>query len=773
MSDQSKLLFFFLFSLSMFSMRIKTMCFSVQQSRIILTVLLCFFSLLILGHTRETVREVDTSYNGSDRSPVAQRLPKTDSHQSKPPAAHVGPPSDYRQLSEQPAAQRPEMSSPVRDPAVNPPPQSQLSVATANTSVSLTKSSTPPQVSAAPAFSGSPTSEAGPTIISSPDVESTSPQISTPPSVSFAPSPTAAPRLSSPPLMVQGLRPPPPGMSDISPAGFKHLLVGSSSTSSLPVSPSKLSTPLASTDSLSRPAAVSSVSSSLESAFHQKPATVSGLPVQQLPPSIVSASTYSEPSLLVERQMVQESKPPLMPPRFSDASGGQHEKPGPPKLISDSVAANSSSGGLAPSQMSLLGPSTLTPPGPCSLPSASPSSVEKTPLVGSEPAFTLQGQKYTPQAVDLGLSIASSPPGGMNLPSITDHVSPTVRPLSTLPLLTTQASRTAPLPSPPALVSVPPVTGTSSGVVQSSDLERHPPNTAPPRVLKQSPSKSEHHGHCEDRKALADKRNENAEEHLPLLDSGLVRMPQLEAPESHKSESQPSKSLSELPGKTLQTTLAPDQKPKNGQTDSENHHMPSDVWAAEDCTIDQAPLRKSPYLSRTSFANSSHPASQYDGNSTCNTPSGISVDSTLEKTSLLGGDSSWIEDSTHFDNSFHVRKGNSQFDNTSCAEEEPSSIFDNSVDSSFSVEDSRDNTLDSTREGETSEAEETRNGCEITGESVMESSLDNTSQTEEPPVDLSDVSNTHLFVSSQQGTVISFLIIKTSMASFDRKKLSV
>lgn len=724
-----------------------------------------FFSPF-LGHARETVREVDTSYNGSDRSPVAQRLPKTDSHQSKPPAAHVGPPSDYRQLSEQPAAQRPEMSSPVRDPAVNPPPQSQLSVATANTSISLTKSSTPPQVSAAPAFSGSPTSEAGPTIISSPDVESTSPQISTPPSVSFTPSPTAAPRLSSPPLMVQGLRPPPPGTSDISPAGSKHLLVGSSSTSSLPVSPSKQSKPLASTDSLSRPAAVSSgppVSSSLESAFHQKPATVSGPPVQQSPPSIVSASTYSAPSLLVERQMVQESKPPSMPPRFSDASGGQHEKPGPPKLISDSVAANSS----------LSRPSTLTPPGPCSLTSASPSSVEKTPLVGSEPASTLQGQKYTPQAVDSGLSIASSPPGGMNLPLITDHVSPTVRPLSTLPLLTTQASRTAPLPSPPALVSVPPVTGTSSGVVQSSDIERHPPNTAPPCVLKQSPSKSEHHGHCEDRKALADKGNENAEEHLPLLDSGLVRMSHLEATESHKSESQPPKSLSELPGKTLQTTLTPDQKPKNGQTDSENHHMPSDGWAAEDCTIDQVPLRKSPHLSRTSFANSSHPAPQYDGNSTCNTPSGISVHSTLEKTSLLGGDSSCIEDSTHFDNSFHMRKGNSQFDNTSCAEEEPSSIFDNSVDSSFSVEDSRDNTLDSTREGETSEAEETRNSCEITGESVLESSLDNTSQTEEPPVDSSDMSNTHSFVSSQQGTVISFLIIKTSIASFDRKKLSI
>lgn len=731
-------------------------------SVVVLTVVFPFS--VFLGHTRETVREVDTSYNGSDRSPVAQRLPKTDSHQSKSPAAHVGPPSDYSQHSEQPATQRPEMSSPVRDLAVNTPSQSQLSVATSNASVSLTKPSTPPQVSAALAFSGSPTSAPGPTIVSSPDVESTSPQISTPPCVSFAQSPIPAPRLSSPPLMVQGIRPSPPAVSDLSPAGSKRLSVGSSSPSLLPVSPSKLSTPLASTESLSRPVAVSSgspVSSSLESVFHQKPPAASGLPVQQSSPAIVSMSSYSAPISLLERQIVQESKPPSMPPRFSDTPGGQHEKPGPPKLISDSVGANSSSCGLAPSQMSLFGPSNLTPPGPCSVTSASLSSVAKTPSLGSnpgEPASTPQGQKCTPQAVDSGLSIASaasSPPGGMNLPSLTDRVSPTVRPLSTLPLLTTLASRTAPLPSPPALVSVPHVTGTSSGVVQSSNFEQHPPNTTPPRVLKQSPYKSEHRGHCEDRKALADKRNEKVEEQLPQVDSGLVRMSQVEATEGHKAESHPPKSLSELPGKPLQTTVAPDQKPKNGQTDSENHHIPSSVaWGAEDCTVVQSPFRKSPQLNRTSFANSSHPASQYDGNSTCDTPSRISVCSTLEKPSFLSGDSSCIDDSTHFDSSFHPRQATSQFDNTSHAEEEPSSIFDTSADSSFSVEDSRDNTLDSTREGETSEAEETRNSCEITGESVPESSLDNTSQTEEPPVDSSDVSNLRSFVSPQQGAFI-------------------
>ncbi|XP_044068494.1 bromodomain adjacent to zinc finger domain protein 2A isoform X2 [Siniperca chuatsi] len=677
-------------------------------------------SAVMQGNTREAVKEVDTSYNGMER---AQRLPKP-----------VGPTSDYRQHSEQPVAQRPEMASPVREPAMNTPPQSvssQLSASTspAAVSTSLTKASTPPRVSVAPAVSESPTSAPGAPIVSSPDVESTPPQISTPPNVSSASSPTAPPRLSSPSLMMQGLRAPTSAATEISPDGSNHLPMGSSS-SSLPASPPMLSTPLASTDSVFRPAGVSSVSStSSEFVAHQTksslPPKASGPRSTVSHPTIVSTSSYSVSAPISSlQQMVQGSKSPLMTSCFPDTSGAWHEKPGPPKLISptSSVGAKSLFTGMPPPLMS----KTSVGSKPC------------------DPAPTPQRQTYTPPAADSELS------------SLAAHESPTVRPLSTLPLLTTQASRTAPVSAPPALVSVPPAIGTSSGVVRSSDSEQHPPNTTPSHVLKQSP-KPEHHGHSEERKVLANKRNEKPEEHLPQLDLGMKRISQkVEATETNKSEFGSPKSLTDLPGKPLQTTVTSDQKPKNKQTDSERHHMQSSVICeAEDSMVEQTPLRKSSHLHSTrvehltdedSFDNSSHTASLFDGNSTFDTPSRIDVSSVLEKTSLLDGDSSCGDDSTHFD-SFHLRKDSSLFDSTSHPEEEPSTAFDTTRDSSSPVEDSRDDT----REGEESEAEETKDSFPVTGESMLESSLNNTSQMEEPSVNSSDVSNSRSFVPSQPG----------------------
>ncbi|XP_070766322.1 bromodomain adjacent to zinc finger domain protein 2A [Enoplosus armatus] len=682
-------------------------------------------STAVQGNTREAVKEVDSSFNGMER---AQRQPKP-----------VGPTSDYRQHSEQPAAQRPEMASPVREPAMSTPPQSvssQLSASTspAAMSTSLTKATTPPRVSAAPAVSESPTSAPGPPIVSSPDVESTPPQISTPPNVSSVSSPAAPPRLSSPPLMMQGLRPPTSAATEVSPAGSKHL-PGGSSSSSLPASPPMLSAPLASADSLSRPAGVSSASSpSSESVAHQTksslPPTASGPCSTVPPPATVSMSSYSVSAPISSlQQMVQGSKSPLMTSCFPDTSGVLHEKRGPPKLISatSSVGAKSSSAGGPPPLMSEL-------------------------VVGSkpcDPAPSAQRQTYTPPAAD------------SDLPSLAAHESPTVRPPSTLPLLTTQASRTAPVSAPPALVSVPPAMGTSSGVVQSSDSEQHPPNTTPPRALKQSSPKPEHHGHSEDRNLLANKRNGKPEEHLPQLDLGMNRTSQkMEATETHKSEIHSPKSLVDLPGKPLQTTVAPDQKPKNKQTESERHQclQSSVICEEEDSMVEQTPLRKSSHLhssrvehltSEDSFDNSSRAASLFDGNSTFDTPSRIDVSSVLEKTSLIDG--SCGDDSTHFDNSFHLRKDTSRFDNTSHAEEEPSTVFDTTRDSSSSVEDSRNDTLDSTREGETSEAEETKDSFQITRESMLESSLNNTSQMEEPFVDSSDMSDSRSFVPSQPG----------------------
>ncbi|KAI3356885.1 hypothetical protein L3Q82_003534 [Scortum barcoo] len=697
-------------------------------------------STVMQGHSREAVKEVDTSYNGMERAPVAQRLPKSDSYQPKT----AGPSSDFRQHSEQPAAQRSEMASPVRDPAMSTPPQSvssQLSTATSPSaaSVSLSKASTPPRVSAAPVVSESPTSAPRPPKVSTPDAESVPSQISAPPNVPSAP------------LMMQGLRPPSSAAAELSPAASKHLSVGSSS-STLPASPQKLSTPLASSDGVSRPAAVSSVPLS-ESVAHQ---TKSSLPPTTVsPPALVSTSSYAVSAPMSSlQQMVQGSKSPLMTSCFSDTSGAQHERPGPPKLVSatSSVDAKSSPAGVPPPLMSESGSSASAPPGSC---------LSTTPSFGSKPcdsASTPQHQTYTPPAADSAASAASLPPGVVNLPSLAAHESPTVRPLSTLPLLTTQASRTAPVSAPPALVSVPPSKGTSSGVVQSSDSEHPPPNTTP-RALKQSP-KPEHHGHGEDEKALAHKRNGKPEELPTQPESGTINTSQMmEATETNNLEMRSPRTLTDFPGKPLQTTVVPDQKPKNKHTDSERHHMQSGVICeAEDSMLEQTPLRKSSHLHSArlehptddkSFDSSSHTASRFEGNSTFDTPSRIEVSSVFEKTSIADSDSSCVEDSSHYDSSFHLRKNSSRFDSTSHAEEEPSSAFDTTRDSSSSVEDSRDDTLDSTRE--TFEAEETKDSCLITGESMLESSLNNTSQMEEPSVDLSDTSNSRPSQPGRQG----------------------
>lgn len=691
-------------------------------------------SAIMQGHTREAVKEVDTSYNGMERAPVAQRLPKSDSYQPKP----VGPTSDYRQHSDPPAAQCPEMNTPSQSVSS----QLSASASPAALSTSLTKASTPPRLPAAPAVSESPTSAPGPPIVSSPDLESTPPQISTPPNVSSALA--APPRLSSPPQMMQGLRP------EISPAASKHLSVGPSSTS-LPASPPKLSTPFGS-DGASRAAAISAVSSPSpsESAAHQ---TKSSLPPPASgPPALVSMSSYSVSAPISSlQQMVQGSKPPLVTP------GAPHEKPGPPKLLSalSPVGAKPSSAVVAPPLMSASGPSTSTPPGSLST-SAAPMSVSTAPSVGSklcDPAPSSQRQTCTPPAADSGLATASAaslPPREVNLPSLAAHESPTHRPLSTLPLLTTQASRTAPVSAPPALVSVPPAMGTSSGVAQSSESERHPPNATPPppHALKQLSPEPERHGHSEDWKVSANKRNGKAEEHFPQHESAARRTSQkVEATETDQSETRPPRSLTDLPGKPFQTAVSPNQKPKNKQADSEKHLMQSGgVSESEDSMAEQTAPRKSSHLHSTRVDERSFDdSSQFDGSSAFDTPSRINVSSVLEKSSLVDDgdeaddDSSRVDDSTRFDSSYTRRMDTSQFDSPSRTEEETSAALDTTRDSSSSADHSRGDALDSTR---ASEAEETKDSCQVAGDSTLESSLDDTSQMEEEPsVNSSDVSN--------------------------------
>uniref|UniRef100_A0A672JHP0 Bromodomain adjacent to zinc finger domain, 2A n=1 Tax=Salarias fasciatus TaxID=181472 RepID=A0A672JHP0_SALFA len=716
------------------------------------------------GHTREAVKDVDSSYNGSDRAPLAQRLHKTDIYQ---PSLSPG---DYRLHPDKAGAPRSGMASPVRDP-LSHSVSSQLPVSTSAVPAPpfLTKAPTPPRVSSASAFCGSPSSASGPPAVSSFDVKSALPQIAATPSVSFASSPSASPRLSSPPLMVQGLRPPTSCAAEKSSAGSKHLSAGPSSSSSSPspsssssplsVSPSKLSSPLATSENASRPAPVSSgppVSSSADSLVPQSesalPPRASGLFTTTSPPATVSTSSYSAPVSSPEMEVPHRSKPPSMTPSFLDIRGSQHERVGPPRLLPvTSLDPNS----LVSSQKSLSGSSDSTSPGSCLSTSVS---VSKSPSAGSklsepEPASQCQ----TPQAGDSGPSSASSAPEKASVPSLVTRESPTVRPLPALPLLTTQASRTAPVSAPPALVSVPPVVGASSAAVQSSDAERHLPNTTPPLVRTPSP-KSEHHGHSEDQKAAAVERSETPEEHLPQLEPDPRRTPPIEVTDAPQSVPLSQKALRDLPESPPQTTAAPDQEPENKPTDSVRRHTESSSSSeAEDSTEEKSPSRKSSQRSSTrvehltdeqSFCDSSQISSQYDDSSACETPSRTDVSSVLEKTSALPGESSLADKSTGFDSSFYLSKDTSQLDTTSHTEEEPSATCDTTRDSSSSGDNSRNDTLDSTREEEASEAEETKDSCQVAGESELESSL-NTSQIDEPPVDLNDESKLDSFVSSQ------------------------
>lgn len=713
--------------------------------RVIYIVLTLRFVFPLSGHTRESIK--DSSYNGNERAPVAQRSPKTDRYQPKPAAVHMSPQSDrhhhhHHHRSDQPAAG---MTSPVRDSVViSHPPcvSSPLSVSKVGVSASLTKSSTPPGVYA---VSRSPTSAP---VVSSCDVEPVPQQPSGPPRTSFAPSAVASSRLSSPPRAVQALRPPASLAPKLSPETPDRL--PEEASSSLPAAPPKLTASLASAECRSRLAAGSSgpsVSSSPETLVRQMksalPPTASGPSTTVSPPALVSISSYGAPITSPEKHIVHGSKVPF----FIDTSGGSHEKPAPPRLIpaTSSVSTTLTSPRVAPHQMFKSGSSAF--PG-----SRLPMSASQPPSVRSnvsEPAPASWCQISTTPGFSTGLSAASAasapppPPGLVTSPPRATQDGRPVRPLSALPPVTTQASRTAPMSNPPALVSVAPDIK-SFRAVQSSDPTQHTPNTTTPPAQMRSPPKLERHGLDENRKTAEDKRNAKPEEHFPPLDSGIIRMLQVEATEVQKAEVCSHKPLPDLPGESSQTPDNPDVNLKNTQTGPEQHCIGLVSEPDEDSAAGPASLVKRsqpkntrlPHLSHEQRADHSpHAAFYCEDSSTFDTPSKLNASSVLEKSCPSGGDGSFLGDSSQVDTS--------QFDSTS---------GDSTRESSFSVGDSRDATLDSTRAEEASESEGMGNSCHLTGSSMLESSL-NISQSEDPPVHSRGVS--HPFVSPQpapQGT---------------------
>lgn len=252
----------------------------------------------IAGHTRETSKDVDLSFNGTERVQTSQILPPSDSYQPK----STGPNSDYRQHSEQPAAQIPELAPSPRESVTSTPPRSTCH---APISPPLSKDATPPRISAIPALPLCPTSGSGTSTAQCLDVKSSSP----PPNLSEAPS-----RLSSSPVGVQGFR------LEMPPAGPDR------------ISPEKLST--------------------------HPSATAAGLPMPHPPPALFSASLQRSNTQLMTTQHDKPAVPSLSP--ISSAGLKSLSAGADPALIS--ITTTSSIGSRTHESMSTNPPHTYAPP---------------------------------------------------------------------------------------------------------------------------------------------------------------------------------------------------------------------------------------------------------------------------------------------------------------------------------------------------------------------------------------------------------------------------
>lgn len=320
-------------------------------------------------------------------------------------------------------------------------------------------------------------------------------------------------------------------------------------------------------------------------------------------------------------------------------------------------------------------------------------SVSHTSSVGSRPhesMSTNHPHAYTPPAVSSHLSHSSA----ASLPTVAATSaapeSPTAQPLSALPLPTTRASRTAPVSAPHGFLSAPPASSVSLGALQSSDTEQSSPNTA----------------------------------------SGLSS-PERE-PRQASQASVPFEQTEAGVGKQQTKSGVPPESEYSGL-----HHTP---------------VRKSPHFHRVGHSTddeSFNNSSQYEGYPSFATSSRIDVSSVLENSSLMQEGGPGPDQPTDSDNSFHARGQTPQHDRASHTEEGASTDMDTTKESIFSSDASRNDPLDSTKEGEVAETHRTLDSLESAGESILDSPLNNFSQIQDSSVASDDVSRSHSFVSPQ------------------------
>ncbi|XP_077368794.1 bromodomain adjacent to zinc finger domain protein 2A isoform X2 [Festucalex cinctus] len=575
-------------------------------------------------HTMEEGKEANADVNRTEETTPPLRPTNSSSATDR----HT---IDHHESSEKPTAQSPEG---IRGTRATTPPQTSPTASSATTFLN--------KLSAIESPKASPESPFGCPL----DVKCTPPQSSSVP-------PT---RHSSPPL--------PPPATEITLSGSKHLLVGSSSSSS-PATHPKFCPPPGLTDSVSGPPWVSS-SPSPESRLQH---SVSGPITAVLAPAILSTSSFSGSTPISSlQQMVQGSKLPLMP------------------AVSSNLSICDASGSVCSSIASPLGVSS---PGMLL-------SMHGMPSSGSKNASVPQHESlYPASAVGSGRAVASvsPPPEGLNSPSQSAHDSPSTRPLTTLPLRTLQGSRTAPVSIPLALESVPPAT--TSEIIQSSDSVRHFAGSSPVSVLNQLPVLPGYHGHNNKGEDLVLGMGTMVDEEPPHLESGKVK--------THKA-SDPQNS-SDLPRQPLQT----ERQPSNIQKEPMATANVVDVLNAEQTpsrilTPHCPSARHSSKTSETGFDPSLLTISQYGDSSACSTLSRIHISSFLDKSANR---TSHIHESGSLGNCFHLGNG------TTDTEEQPSSVYETSRDGISSVDYS---SLNSTHERGISETE-----------SMLESSLNNSS----------------------------------------------
>lgn len=180
------------------------------------------------------------------------------------------------------------------------------------------------------------------------------------------------------------------------------------------------------------------------------------------------------------------------------------------------------------------------------------------------------------------------------------------------------------------------------------------------------------------------------------------------------------------------------------RADTEKQQTQSGVPPESDGT----PVRKPSHFHRVDHStddDSFNSSSQYEGYSSFTTHSRMDVSSVLEHSSLLDDGGSRADDSVDSDIGFPARKD----DGNSRPEEGASTDMDTTRESLCSPETSRNDTLESTMEGEASETPRTLDSLESTGVSILDSYLNDSSQIQDSSVASDDVSRSLTFASPQ------------------------